>query len=170
VPATFDPLSLLHVLAGHGVEHVLTGGLAAVLHGAPVGAFEAEIVPADDPANLTRLGDALRALDARLRVLGDPDGVALDPHPALLAAMASLDLTTRFGDLDVRLTTAAGDDHAPLAARAARFEIDADHRSGGVIDVVVASLDDLIADHEAVDGPLERAVLPLLEATRAEVG
>ncbi len=49
----------LDVLARHGVEFVVVGGVAAVLAGAPISTFDLDIVPARSPANLARLLSAL---------------------------------------------------------------------------------------------------------------
>lgn len=68
---------------------------------------DADICPSPDAGNLARLSDTLRVLDARIRVIEDPAGVALDPHPALLASVAVLNLTTRSGDLDIALSRRA---------------------------------------------------------------
>ena len=101
MPAPLDPECLFRALRDHEVDYVLIGGLAAVLHGSPAMTNDADIVPARDGRNLERLAGALRALRARLRVSDTPDGVEFDPHPALLQSMATLNLTTRCGDLDL---------------------------------------------------------------------
>lgn len=73
------------VLNARGVEYVVIGGLAAQLHGAPVARTrDMDITPADTAANRQRLAEALVALGARLRVAGDPDGVAIRSTPARL--------------------------------------------------------------------------------------
>ncbi|HMK11117.1 MAG TPA: hypothetical protein VK461_06030 [Acidimicrobiales bacterium] len=118
-------------------------------------------MPAADDANLARLADALRSLDARLRVLDDPDGLAFDPHPALLRSMAMLNLTTRCGDLDVAFSPAALDDYDELAARAEVFDI-------GALTVKVAALADIIRSKEAAARPKDHATLPVLRALAEE--
>ena len=162
MPAALDPERLIRTLAEHAVDYVLIGGLAAVLHGSPAMTNDADIVPAQDPANLDRLAAALRSLDARLRVAEDPDGVAFDPHPALLASMAMLNLTTTAGDLDLAFAPAGLDDYDALVRASVPYEI-------AGFEIRVASLADIIRSKEAADRPKDRATLPLLHALAEEI-
>ncbi|MEO6652700.1 MAG: hypothetical protein ABIP17_08600 [Ilumatobacteraceae bacterium] len=160
--AVFDPIALVRVLAEHDVDCVLIGGLAAVLHGSPTTTNDADIVPEMSAANLERVGAALRALDARLRVASDPDGVPFDPHPALLASMKMLNTTTRYGDLDLTISPAGIDNYESLTRAAVTFDIDGSS-------ILVASLDDLIRSKESADRAKDHATLPLLHALRDEI-
>jgi hypothetical protein len=162
MPAAFDPIAIIRTLADHDVDCVLVGGLGAVLHGSPATTNDADIVPEGSPDNFIRLGNALRELDARLRVVDEPDGVPFDPHPALLASMSALDTTTRHGDLDLTLAPAGIDDYAALRRTARPFDVD-----GSIIHV--AALDDIIHSKETADRPKDRAVLPILYALRDEI-
>ena len=90
MPAALDPQCLFTVLDEHGVDYVLIGGLAAVLHGSTAMTNDADILPDNDAHNIERLGVALGELEARLRVDGNPEGVAFEPHPSLIASMLSL--------------------------------------------------------------------------------
>ncbi|KAA0233860.1 MAG: hypothetical protein JJLCMIEE_01155 [Acidimicrobiales bacterium] len=162
MPAPLDPECLFRVLRDHGVEYVLVGGLAAVLYGSTALTNDADIVPARDPANLERLGQALRSLDARLRVPESPDGIAFDPHPSLLDSIATLNLTTRCGDLDLTFAPAALDDYDALVAASAEFDL-------AGCRVKVAALRDLIRSKEAADRPKDRATLPILYALEEEI-
>lgn len=159
----FDPVCLLNVLANHDVDHVLIGGLAAVLHGAPITTTDADIVPDMSRDNLRRLSEALKDLNARLRTPTDPDGVAFDPHPQLLASMSVLDMTTRCGDLDLTIMAAGIAGYADARRDAVVFAV-AD------ITVAVAALDDIIRSKETADRPKGRAALPILYALRDEIG
>lgn len=161
--APFDPIEIIRVLAEHEVECVLIGGLAGVLHGAPATTNDADIMPEASEQNLIRLSAALRGLDARLRVDSDPEGVAFDPHPALLASMSTLNTSTRFGDLDLTLSPAGIDDYESLRSAAVEFDIEGSR-------MLVASLDDVIRSKEAADRPKDHATLPLLRAVRDEIG
>lgn len=161
MPSPLDPGCIFRVLAEHEVQYVLIGGLAAVLHGSPAMTNDADIVPEHAEENLVRLSDALRSLDARLRADTDPDGIAFEPHPALLAQMAIANLTTRCGDLDLAFAPAGIEGFAELVGSAEVFEI------GGHV-VRVASLNHIIRSKEAADRPKDRAVLPILYALREE--
>lgn len=163
MPEPLDPACIFEHLARYNIAYVLIGGLAAVLHGSTAMTNDADIVPSPDPQNLERLAAALRDLDARLRVSGEPEGMSFDPHPALLASMSIVNMTTRCGDLDVTFTPAAHPrGYDSLAPQAELFEI-AGHR------VQVAALRDIIRSKEAADRPKDRIALPILHALEAEI-
>ena len=149
-------------LEAHGVDYVLIGGLAAVLHGSTAMTNDADIVPDDDPANVERLGVALADLKARLRVDGNPDGVEFDPHPSLIASMAMLNLTTRCGDLDLTFTPSGLDGYVGVRKRSVTFEV-------GELQIQVASLADIIRSKEAANRSKDHATLPILYALQEEI-
>lgn len=162
MPAPLDPGCIFEVLARHGVDYVLIGGLAAVIHGSPAMTNDADIVPRNTLDNLERVGEALRDLNARLRVEADPDGVAFDPHPTLLASVTTLNMTTRCGDLDLALHPAALDDYEALVAASEEFELEGQR-------VRVAALGDVIRSKEAAGRAKDHATLPILRALREEI-
>lgn len=162
MPNAFDPIALLTAIHEHGVDCVVIGGLAGVLHGSPATTNDADIMPDPDPANLERLSSLLRDIDARLRVADSPDGIEFDPHPALLASMAMLNTTTRHGDLDVGFRPAGIGDYDELRSNAVEFDVDG-------VPVRVASLDDIIRSKETAGRAKDRATLPLLRALRDEL-
>lgn len=57
--------ALLDVLNEHGVEYVVTGSAAALLHGVALEPGDLDITPSLDHENLERLGRALQAIHAR---------------------------------------------------------------------------------------------------------
>ena len=65
-----DSEALVGLLARHGVDYVLVGGLAAVAHGAMRATFDIDIVPRWETGNLEGLAGALRSAHAGLRVPG----------------------------------------------------------------------------------------------------
>lgn len=161
-PQPLDPDCLFASLDRYGVDYVLIGGMAAVLHGSPTVTNDADIVPDAHPDNLSRLSAALIDLDARIRSADDPSGIQFDPHPALMASISMLNLTTRCGNLDLAFSPAGIDDYATLSARSVEFDLDG-------TSVRVASLDDVIRSKETADRPRDRAVLPVLYALREEI-
>ena len=170
--APLDPACLFATLADHGVDYVLIGGLAAVLHGSTAMTNDADIVPEPSPANLERLAAALRALDARLRVPETPDGVPFDPHPALLGSMRTLNLTTRCGDLDLAAEPDGIDDRAGFVERAVLYDIAGQRvRVAALVvrRVRVAALADIIRSKEAAGRPKDHATLPILRALEDEI-
>lgn len=65
--AVADIEALLRALAAGGVESIVVGGVAAVIHGAPITTQDLAIVPRQDPGDLARLLAVLQTLDARFR-------------------------------------------------------------------------------------------------------
>jgi hypothetical protein len=76
-----DPEPLLRFLHREGVKHILIGGVAVAAHGYRRPSQDLDIVPAPDPANLTRLAQALVALQARPADMGDFDRDELPADP-----------------------------------------------------------------------------------------
>jgi hypothetical protein len=158
----FDPLGALRVLVTHDVRFVVIGGYASVLHGSALFTYDADVCPARDSENLVRLCAALTEMDARLRVVDEPDGVAFSCSDQFLAQMTMLNLTTRFGDLDLSFRPAGVGGYEDLIEHAVEFDV------GGFV-VRVASLDDIIQSKETADRAKDRAALPQLYALRDEV-
>ena len=63
----FDPQQMLAALYESGAQFVLTGGMAAVLHGDVGVTVDLDVVPERNADNLERLAAALRILGARIR-------------------------------------------------------------------------------------------------------
>ena len=162
MPAALDPQCLFNVLDKHGVDYVLIGGLAAVLHGSTAMTNDADILPDADGDNLTRLSAALGELEARLRVEGEPDGLPFDPHPSLIASMAMLNMTTKCGDLDLTFTPPGLDGYSGVRGRSVTFEV-------GGLHIHVAALSDIIRSKTAAGRPKDHATLPILRALQSEI-
>lgn len=160
--APLDPGGVFQVLAAHEVDYVLIGGLAAVIRGSTVMTNDADLFASNGDDNVERLSEALRDLDARLRVESTPEGVPFDPHPALIKSMSMLNMTTRCGDVDLTFTPAALDDYETVVRNADVFELEG-HR------VRVAALDDIIRSKEAAGRPKDHATLPILRALQEEI-
>ncbi len=161
MPAPLDPECIFRVLATHEVDYVLIGGLAAVLHGSTAMTNDADILPSSDEANLERLSSALKNLQARLRAQSDPDGVQFDPHPALIASMAMLNMTTRCGDLDLTFSPAGLSGYDDVLSKSVTYQL-----SGHTVHV--AALDDIIRSKQAANRPKDHATLPILQALKEE--
>jgi hypothetical protein len=121
MPAPLDPECLFTVLEGHSVDYVLVGGLAGVLHGSTVMTNDADVVPSRESENPRRLSAALVDLGARLHADDSPDGLSFDLHPALLASMAMLNMTTRCGDLNLTFEPAGLAGFAEIDTAAVTF-------------------------------------------------
>ena len=155
----FDPDALLEVLHRHEVQYVLIGGLAAALRGSAMPTFDVDITPAADAANLARLSAALTELEARIRVDGIPEGLAFSHDVASLAQMTTLNLVTRFGDLDIAFEPAGVTDYSQWQTHATLVTVLG-------VPVEVASLDDIIRSKETAGRDKDRLQLPMLRALR----
>lgn len=96
-PGYADVGELLRRLADAGVEFIVVGGAAAVLHGAPITTEDLDIVHRRSPQNVARLKSLLDELDARVRELANR---RLPPQESVLLGDGHVLLSTRLGPLD----------------------------------------------------------------------
>jgi len=132
-----DARALFRVLAEHGVDYLIVGGFAVQAHGFRRGTVDLDIVPRPDLANLSRLGEALASIGARLFRSAAPVNVG-DPH--LLRRASLVPLMTDHGRLDilnVASTAGLSADYGALRERALGVELDG-------VPLAVIGLDDLI--------------------------
>ncbi|MXY23641.1 MAG: hypothetical protein F4Y45_03855 [Acidobacteria bacterium] len=163
---TFDPAAVLAVLHDADVRFVLIGGMAAVLHGDVGVTVDIDIAPAYDPDNLERLAAALRALEARIRADGVPEGLPFDCSAGFLRKSgpdALLSLTTRAGALDVAFIPAGTTGYEDLKRDAVTME------PARGLSISVASLADIIRSKQAADREKDRQALPRLQALLEQV-
>lgn len=153
----YRPERILAVLEEHRVQYVLIGGLAAVIHGSAMPTFDVDITPEVAPENLARLSDALRALNARVRVDGIPEGLPFAHDAESLAALTTLNLVTDAGALDVAMHPAGVANYAAWARDAISIEVFG-------VPVAVAALESVIASKEAAGRPKDALALPMLRA------
>ncbi|MBA2336768.1 MAG: hypothetical protein H0V96_03245 [Acidimicrobiia bacterium] len=158
----FEPERILEVLAEHGVQFVVVGGLAAALHGVPHVTFDIDITPATDRDNLDRLSAALTDLGARIRTSAEPAGLVFEHDGTSLASGQIWNLVTAHGDLDLTMMPSGTAGYPELVADAVETNL-------GAVRVAVASLEAVIRSKRAADRPKDRAVLPLMEQTLKEV-
>lgn len=107
-PPRADLDALVQALLDAGVEFIVVGGAAAVLHGAPITTQDLHIVHRRTPENVRRLSDLLTKLDATLR------GRDLRPSAELLAGRGQLNLSTSLGPLDPLCVLHDGRDYDDL--------------------------------------------------------
>lgn len=163
----FDPVRMLEALRDAGVQFVLVGGMAAILHGDVGVTIDLDLVPEREPENLDRLAIALRTLEARIRKEGAQRALPFDCSGAFFRNLATdsiLNLTTRVGDLDLIFRPSGTAGYADLRRDAMEIEV-----ADGVY-VFVASLRDVIRSKESADREKDRMALPrlrrLLDRTR----
>lgn len=160
---TFDPRRICRELNAHKVRYVLVGGFAAAVHGSPLPTDDVDIVPDRGDQNLQRLGQALTALDARIRTSGEPVVTRIDG--AFLAAMPfMLNLTTPYGDIDLTF-----DPTGPLDGYAGWRQNSTEIRIGADVTVQVAALGDVIASKRAAGREKDIRALPYLQTLHDEL-
>lgn len=160
---TYDPVRVCAVLNEEGVDYVVVGGLAAVVHGSSLPTSDVDVLPDRAPANLERLARALRRLGARIRTDADPVEVPLS-GPFLAEVGLTLNLTTDHGDVDLTFEPSGPrDGYHAWAEDAVVVEI------GPGVSALVASLDDVIASKRAAGRPKDERALPYLESLRDEL-
>lgn len=159
-----DGESIIAAFNAANVDYVIIGGFAAQVHRAPIPPTrDIDFTPATDPDNLARVADALRALDARLRAPGVPEGVPFDPAPELIGNMKMLNLTCQYGHFDLSFFPSGTDGFADLTRRASTLVI-------GDTEARVADLADIIRSKTAAGRPKDLAVLGVLRAFASREG
>ena len=153
--AAFDPAEMLRVLADHEVRYLVVGGMAAAMHGSPHVTQDLDITPEMARENLGRLSEALDAMGARIRTDAAPEGLPFSHDAESLGRLSVLNMTTDHGDLDLTIMPAGTTGYDDL-------ERDAVSISLLGIDIVVASLADVIRSKEAADRPKDHLTLPTL--------
>lgn len=142
-----DAERILRALSDHSVDYVLIGGLAVQTHGHVRTTNDADLIPAPEPANLTRLAAALRSLEARVLNAGEED-TEIDGQ--MLPGATIWQFASRDGGIDVMHEVPGGRSYTELSERALHVRL-------GDIDVPVVSLDDLIQMKLARGRPVDLA-------------
>lgn len=149
--------AILAVLVEHGVDFIVVGGVAGVLHGSPLLTDDIDILYSLDEGNQRRLLGALQALDAVFR--GDPR--QLRPGLSHLASRGHKLLSTRLGDCDCLATIEEDSTYEDLLPHAELMRL-------GDLQVRVLSLRRLIEVKEKLARPKDRLALMHLVALRDE--
>jgi predicted nucleotidyltransferase len=151
----FRPTFILGLLTAHGVDFVVIGGVAAILHGSARNTQDLDICFARDEANLTVLGRALIELEARLRRVADD--VPFVPDAGTLRRVQTLTMTTVAGEFDILASPDGSPPYNRLRRNAERYDL-------GAFAVLVASIDDLIAMKRAAGREKDIADIGELQA------
>ena len=154
-PAPLDPERIVTTLARHGVRYVLIGALAARLQGFPRLTAEADITPDRRRDNLAKLSAALVELGARVYTESVPEGLPFDCSVEMLDRADLWNLVTSAGPLDLAFVPAGTEGFDDLARSAVRFEVFG-------VELLAASLADIVRSKEAADRPQDRQDVVLL--------
>lgn len=148
---------LLRVLTAGGVDFVVVGGLAAVLHGSPLGTLAVDVCADFSPEGVRKLLDALRPLHPRLR--HRPDRMPLPDDPERLSGLMNLYLLTDLGALDLLGELPGVSGFEEVRDRSVEMDV-------GGFPCRVVDLDTLIAAKRAAGREKDRLGLPHLLAIR----
>jgi hypothetical protein len=151
----FDPLPILRTLTTRGVDFVVIGGYAASLQASPFVTNDVDVTPERSSANLDRLSEALRALDARVRTTDEPAGLPFAHTGKSLGDAAVWNLRTRYGDLDISFVPNGTDGYDDLVRDAVAATVHG-------VEIRIASLADIIRSKQAANRPKDQRVLPTL--------
>lgn len=110
---------------------------------------DVDITPSRDRENLERMAAALRELDARVFTETVPEGLAFDCSATMLERGELWNLVTSAGRLDVAFMPSGTQGFDDLVSGAVRFEVYG-------IELLVASLEDIVRSKEAADRPQDR--------------
>ena len=110
---------------------------------------DADITPARDRENLDRLAAALSELNARVYTDTVPEGLAFDCSVAMLERGEMWKLVTAAGRLDIAFVPSGTKGFDDLRRDAVRFDVYG-------VELLVASLNDIVRSKEATDRPQDR--------------
>ena len=156
----FDPDRILRELHHEGVRFIVIGGIGAAALGSPSLTDDLDICYERSRENLERLSRVLMRLGAKLR--GAPADLPFTPDAPTLASGDHFTFTTDAGDFDCMGTPSGSKGYADLAERAVLTDMDG-------IEVLVASVDDLILMKQAAGRPKDLIEVEVLGALKDEL-
>jgi predicted nucleotidyltransferase len=148
---------MLPLLADAGVEFVIVGGLAAIVHGSARATFDLDICYSRSAVNIERLAGVLAPLAPHLR--GAPKGLPFRFDAETIRRGLNFTLTTDLGDIDL-LGEVSGVGSYDAASRASISVKMFGH------EFRVLTLDSLIASKQAAGRQKDLTDLHTLEALR----
>jgi hypothetical protein len=138
---------LIAVLARHGVNYLVIGGVATQVHGHRRTTMDLDLTPDPSPENLRRLGAALAELEARPRDAGTEKMKISVGDPERLAIAAIVPpLLTRHGQIHILKEPKGARGFDQMRERALVVDLDGN-------EVAIVSLDDLIRMKRAAGRP-----------------
>jgi len=147
---------MLEILERYEVLYVVIGGLAAELRGSPYVTQDVDVTPARTRANFAKLAAALRELDAKLRIPGMEEPLAVPLDERSFEQGTTWAFVTKHGYLDIALLPDGTRGYEDLRRAATREQLT------DTVTICVAALADVIRSKEAAGREKDRAVLPIL--------
>jgi hypothetical protein len=155
-----DLRELFRVLAEHGVDYLVIGGVAAQVHGRRRTTMDLDVTPAPDPENFERLASALAALDAHPVAMGASAPTPTAEQLSLAAIVPPL--TTRHGELHILNEVPGAAPYTGMRGRALTTDLDG-------IAVQIVGVDDLIRMKQTTARPGDiEDILALTAVARRE--
>lgn len=144
-----DLAELIAVLARHGVDYVVIGGVATQVHGHRRTTMDLDLTPGPSPENLRRLGAALAELEARPRdAVPEAAEIPIDDPERLALAAVVPPLLTRHGQIHILKEPKGARGFDEMRTRALVVDLDGN-------DVAIVSIDDLIRMKRAAGRPVD---------------
>src|SRR5207247_7333451 len=112
---------LLPALVGAGVEFIIVGGVAGILHGSARATYDIDLVYSRNEQNIQRLADVLAPYNPYLR--NAPMGLPFVWDTKTILHGLNFTLTTTIGDIDLLGEIARGETYQTLLPRS--FEVEA---------------------------------------------
>jgi predicted nucleotidyltransferase len=150
-------LEVLKKLNDAGVEYVIIGGVAAILHGSPRTTFDIDVCVLLTEPNLTRIVSMLRGLNPRFRMR--PDKLPMPDDPGELQGFRNLHLDTDLGTIDFLTEVTGVGTYENAFAQSELKQV-------GGMPCRVLKLDALIAAKRAANRMKDRIAVLELEAIR----
>jgi predicted nucleotidyltransferase len=141
---------LLQALAKHGVDFVVIGGLAGLVHGSAYPTFDLDVAYSRAHQNLERLVETLEELGVTLR--GAPADLPFLLDVRTLENGANFTFDSPYGKFDILADAAGMPRYEELRAEARVDEIEG-------VEVRVASIDHLIAMKRAAGRPKDKLMV-----------
>lgn len=143
----FQLVGYLRLLADHSVDYIIVGGVGARMQGASTHTQDIDIVPEPSGENLNRLA---KALSSPATAKKPSNARSYEPHPQVDASEFKMEVTTSFqtsyGIIDVLMELPGVGGYDNMRKRTRRYRL-----SEYAIELLVASLDDIIKSKETAD-------------------
>ncbi|HEX7185520.1 MAG TPA: hypothetical protein VF756_27095 [Thermoanaerobaculia bacterium] len=150
---------LLPALSGAGVEFIIVGGVAAIVHGSARLTQDLDIVYRRNPDNIIRLATALKPFSPYLR--GAPPGLPFRWDAETIQRGLNFTLVTSAGPLDVLGEIAGGGTYENLISHSRKLSVFG-------VECYCLGLDRLIQAKRDAGRPKDLEIIAELESLREE--